>query len=234
MRRIGEHGLHYRLLRYTAPYKSDEGYRHAHKEVSDDNPFKVSFAAIAQNEDVLDKAEEAHNEMEPEERHSVMGELLGFPECCREFFIETFLNEQKVDPMYEVACNSGNAELIDGNRDEVNIVDPEPWCNPLWRYFGYKFVTHIPCSFDCAGSIDIAKHRGEIMNQQGMADEANALFNWLSLPMEWSGNKRQARIANEHLLAGAPTTCYWTNKRVVYDGGHGSESISLPDAPTGN
>jgi hypothetical protein len=217
IRRVGENNLHYRDIRYTEPYN---GFSHKHFPTSKDDPTRITYAAISTNPDVADKFEEAELELSGEDKHEAVGELLGFPECCREKFGDIWVNEGQIDPIYEISCNSDNAEMIDGDAENVLIKDPEPWANVMNRYFGWAFITHLPCSWNCEKSHKIAKARGEIMKDAGYEDAANALYHWLSLPGVWTGHNGIAHFRNEHMIGAAGTSTYWNKKRIVWGEEH--------------
>ncbi len=220
--RVGKHGLHYRQIRFSRPY---EGYSHKFIPANRDDPERLSYSVISQNEDIADKIKEIELEGEGGERHRQIGEFLGFPDCCLDHFNDVWLDQGRIDPIYEIACNSGNAEAIDGDRNQIRIVDPDPWSNIIWRYFGWSYITHLPCSFDCEKSHEIAQVRGEIMAENGYRDAANALHTWLNEPHVWSGYKSLARVANGHFLGSSQTSAYWNKKRVVWGEEHPSESV---------
>lgn len=160
-----------------------------------------------------------------EDSHRELGRLFGIPECCIEFYIEQAVKEDRIDPLYEVACNTEDVEMIDGDPTQLRVVDPEPWNNVLWRYFGWSYINHIPCSFDCEESKEIAKARGNIMAENGYRVSANALFEWLQKPMTWASLKSLAHIKNENVTSSAQSSCYWDEKYIVWGEEHDPESV---------
>lgn len=72
--------------------------------------------------------------------HYKFGRLLGYPECCRNFF----------------------AEHNDWNRDNTlyqsyrRTRTPSYLCNSLLKHGGLSYAVHMPCSFDCPESMSIA------------------------------------------------------------------------------
>lgn len=213
LKRVGEHGLHYRDIRYTEPY---EGYSHKHFPTDVNDPNRLTYAVVAENADVADKIEEAELNFTGYKKHNTIGEFLDFPECCREFFVKHWSNEGHVDPMYEVSCNTPSAEPIDGDPQNVHIKDPNPWVNAMYRYWGLCFLTHIPCSWECEKSAEVARHRGEIMSENGYKDGANALYNWLNEPMVWTGKNGLAHVKNQYMIGSSGTSSYWDKKRLVW------------------
>jgi len=103
-----------------------------------------------------------------------IGELLGFPKCCRTFFTKYWSDEQFLDtswPMYE--------------ESEQNAEGP-PECNVLLRWAGLRFVQHLPHSFQCEESVKIGRQFAQLGNVLGYHDEVAWLYEMLSWPVEWS------------------------------------------------
>lgn len=212
LKRVGKHGLAYRDIRYTAPY---EGFAHKFHDTNKSDPERITYAVIAENEDVADKFHEAETEIGGDERHDIVGDFLNFPDCCREYFNKEWNpTEGDVDPMWEVAKNTDSAERVDENT--IRITGVEPYANVLWRYWGLSFITHIPCSFDCPHSQEVGKARGEIMAENGYADEANALYNWLNTPFQWSGYSAIAHIRNEYMIGSTGTSEYPNEREIIW------------------
>jgi len=214
MRRIGEEGLHFRPIRYVEPYN---GFAHSHPSTTKSDPNRITYAAISENPDVADAMEEAELELTGAEKHEAVGELLGFPTCCTKHFNDIWLSEEIYDPMYEISCNSNEAEVVDGNEESVILPDVNPGANILWKYFGWSFITHIPCSWSCEESIDIARERYRIMTEGPYGDVADLLVKWLSEPAEWSGYHGIATVKNRHIIGVSGTSDYWSKKTVYWN-----------------
>lgn len=219
LNRVGKHSLAYRDIRYTEPY---EGFSHKFYPTSIHDTERITYAVVAENEDIADKFYEAETEMGNVEKHDAVGKFLNFPKCCREFFQRVWVEEEHIDPIYEISCNSSNAKTINGNRQNILVEDPEPWNNIMYRYFDWTYLTHLPCSWDCRHSKEVAQNRGEIMTENGYRDAANNLHTWLSEPMVWTGNKALAHIRNAHMIGTTGTSTYWNEKRIVWGEEHKS------------
>lgn len=218
LRRLSEHDLVYRDIRYSEPY---EGFSHKFFPTTIDDPNRNTYAVIAQNADIADKFEEAELEFDPAEKHKTVGGFLGFPDCCTEHFLDAWHNKEMIDPMYETSCNTPEAIAKDGDHEDIWIDEEiEPWANILWRYFGWSFITHIPCSWSCEESLEIGKARGEIMAENGYRDEANALWKWLGSPHVWTGKNSIAHIRNRYVTGQSGTSSYWSKKRIVWKKKH--------------
>lgn len=214
LQRISEHDLHYRPIRFNRPY---DGYAHEFTPADPQDPERVTYAVIAEDPDIADKMEEAETEMQGRERHDTVGELLGFPECCRNFFYEDWVNGCR-DPMYEISCNTPSAEMVDDDPNHVHVMDPNTGTNIMWRYFGISYITHMPCSWECEESIEIARERYRIMKETGFGDEADRLNEWLEQPFVWSGYHGMAHIQNTHATCNVNSSNYLDEKRVIWRG----------------
>lgn len=217
--RVGEHGLHFKPIKYTQPFN---GFAHKHHPTTKSDPNRITYAAIAEEEKYVDQFYDAEHENHTD--HNTVGRLLGFPECCRRFFDEVWMGNgdigRKLDPMYEITCNSENVESIDGDPNQLKVVTPNPGANILWKHYGMSFLTHIPCSWDCEHSIEIARNRYRIMVENGYEEVANLMSEWLSLPAEWTGYHAIGEIRNRHMTASSKTSNYWRKKRIVWKDKH--------------
>jgi len=217
LERISDADLVYREIRYSEPY---DGFAHKFYPTDGSDPTRITYSVVARNNDIADKFKEAELDMSSHERHNTVGKFLGFPECCRDFFNNAWIDEGKTDPIYEITCNTDSAEApTDGNEDVI-VKDPSPFANIMWRYFGWSFITHMPCSWDCQKSIDVGKRRQEIMENGGFKEAANELEKWLSEPFVWTGYHRLAHIRNRHIIGETTTSNYWSKKRVVWNKEH--------------
>lgn len=213
LKRIGEHDLYYRDIRYSEPYG---GFAHEFSPTEKSNPQRITYSVISENSDIVDEMEEAENEMQGHERHDKVGELLGFPECCRNFFLEDWIDASIRDPMYEISCNTPSAEAVDGNHNHVVVKEPNDGTNIMWRYFGLSFLTHMPCSWECERSVDLARRRFRIMSENGYGDAADLIHQWISQPHTWSGLHGQAVVQNSHATSKVNSSCYLSEKKVVW------------------
>ena len=107
----------------------------------------------------------------------VVGELLGFPICCRDFFARTW-GSGELDTTHQMAESGTNGPIE---------------CNILGRWLGIRWVTHLPCSFNCKFSQQIGKAMREIMFTID-PDSATVIDEVLSWPVEWSALHSIAEI----------------------------------------
>lgn len=100
-----------------------------------------------------DKAEQA-KEAEKENDHKRLGRLLGYPECCIEFFDKEFPAESRKKNDYVLASLKNSKGFV------------FPFYNNIAaRQFDLSLISHFPCSLDCKSSISIAKRNLSIIKK---------------------------------------------------------------------
>jgi len=111
--------------------------------------------------------------------NDLQGKLLGFPQCCREFFSEAWAKGY-FDPMWQAAMNTEH-EVIGERHLRVK---GRPLANPILRYAGIRVGFHLPHAFDCRETIWIAEERMILAaNIDPILTEV--LNGLLSMPMSW-------------------------------------------------
>jgi len=128
------------------------------------------------------------NGMSPSEANGKIGELLGYPTCCREFFNKVWVRNSFLDTTWAQAVNTiGEDPLIYGNKNTFLHVAPHPWTSQLLRWLGGPRLTyHLPCSFNCQATIDGVSELRTIWYRSGMGPQFE-LSEWmLKWPIEWS------------------------------------------------
>lgn len=94
-----------------------------------------------------------------------IGRLLGYPECCRRFFAETW-GAGSVDPTWEMA-EHGDGPI------EANI---------LLRWLGVRYVPHLPCGFRCEETARLARRFRKLIP----LPERLWMDQLLAMPMLWT------------------------------------------------
>lgn len=92
-----------------------------------------------------------------------VGALLGFPECCTKFFHEVWNVQGLRDTTLAMAGTPGSARG-----------------NILGRWLGVRYVPHLPCSWACEETAQMAKTWEPLWPQQAL-DTMQALLNWPAL-----------------------------------------------------
>lgn len=124
-----------------------------------------------------------------------MGILLGFPECCRVFF-DRHQPGSNIDTTWEMA---GEVD-VSGHRE----------CNLLGRWLGVRLVSHLPCSFQCGPTLNLAKTWAALWPQRELA-WTREILSW---PVEWSAVHGIAEVKFPILKLSTRTSVY-PEKKVV-------------------
>ena len=98
------------------------------------------FVYLAKNTETAEKAKL----MEEKGNHRELGLILGYPECCCDFFVSNF-NEKSTDLTLKALENSNGYEF-------------QFYSNIAARHFDVSLLSHFPHSFECGQSIEIAKN----------------------------------------------------------------------------
>lgn len=119
----------------------------------------VVYGAISTN---LDYAKEFKNLYKNKDSvinpdHKKIGDLLGYPSCCSSFFDENFKDNK--DPIFNMASNS---DPVSKNFCyKINNLVRE---NAIHlRYFGFRVIPWVPCSYYCLESLKFAKQWTDLM-----------------------------------------------------------------------
>lgn len=133
--------------------------------------------------------------------HGKQGELLGFPICCTGFFMKNW--PEYFDPVWQSGLNTYGDQfdnitefghdaqsMIERTNDrrliELNKDHCVAYSNPILRYIGLRVGFHIPCSFNCEKTNEIANERMWGIKQKKDTETFAMLTALLSMPMEWS------------------------------------------------
>jgi len=152
---------------------SVSGFAHRFYEPKDEE-FML-YGVISRNIRSARAFREAHKRSD----HDRIGFLLGYPECCRSFFLATFPGGE-LDPIWMAGSGGLRPEL-----------------NQFLRYFGPRIIPFFPCSYSCEEALGVAEIFLNIMRE---IDRRNAdlILDLLSMPAYWSMNKSIIQVT--HLL----------------------------------
>jgi hypothetical protein len=132
------------------------------------------YIYISKDKELCEKA----RQYDAEENNIKLGELLGFPKCCTEFFDKNH--------------NFGNPDII---RDITQNTDFEYeneatpfYINYVARYFGYSIISHFPCSWKCQASISLAKKYLECISEY-FPEQGKEFVGMLKKPVLYSDEK---------------------------------------------
>ncbi|MDX1493429.1 MAG: methyltransferase domain-containing protein [Longimicrobiales bacterium] len=129
------------------------------------------------------------------------GKLLGYPQCCRRFFEETW--GTYLDTTWQMAERGGT---VDGRTATVE----GSLASVMLRWVGVRLVQHLPCSFSCDYSKRIAEDMLRLARDRfpGAARHAEEMLEW---DTEWSALHGIAIIRTPAFRVAARTG--WTAER---------------------
>ena len=139
-----------------------------------------------------------------------IGDLLGYPACCRAFFRNVFVERGLTNVIWPMAAQTSPRAAEDGL---VEVSGP-PELNPFWHHTGVRLTPHHPCRFDCGESAALAKAFCDTGRKHGHGTSIDIALEILRWPVEWSSLHGIAEIRTPILKTTANTDA--TNvKRVV-------------------
>lgn len=100
-----------------------------------------------------------------------VGELLGYPACCRIFFRRVWRTLALVDTTWEMSDDG---------------TDGPPEANPLLRWLGVRVAPHLPCGFRCSETVDFARSLVALGRRLKFDAEMDTALEMLTWPVEWS------------------------------------------------
>lgn len=109
-----------------------------------------------------------------------IGRLLGFPDCCQQFFQQVWVEDGCVDTTWQMATNTHLPE------NRMVEVTSSPYANILWRWMGVRPVPHLPCSFHCEHTIHFGQQLVQLGRDEGFTQEMDWLMEILNWSAEWS------------------------------------------------
>lgn len=136
------------------------------------------------------------------------GVLLGYGECCARFFVDIWLKGYH-DPIWQAALNS----QIVGQVPYRVRVKPHPLSNPMLRFAGVRAGFHIPCSFNCEGTIKISEERFALAKEFN-SELVEKMEKLLRMPMSWDCYHGVAMIRTPIFYLIVPS-CASVNRYVV-------------------
>lgn len=147
--------------------------------------------------------------------HDKLGELFGYPACCRHFFAEIWERQRLVDTTWPMAENSATSRRLGPSMIEL---DQCPDTNLLLRWLGLRPVFHLPCAFDCAATIAGATALRELASELGESEALTTLDTILCWPVQWSALHGIAEIETPVVRITARTDATPTTYKVRLTG----------------
>lgn len=109
--------------------------------------------------------------------HETVGDLLGYPICCRRLYAVTVAESRLVDPTLAIVARSGVAHVKTRGPLQNNV---------LWACLGVRALPHRPCRFDCEASAEMGESLLRLGDRIGFAEETDWIREILSWPVRWS------------------------------------------------
>lgn len=114
--------------------------------------------------------------LEDKNDDKAIGELLGYPKCCIDFFMDNKEKQQKIQNDY----------ILPALNNSEGFKFPF-YTNYAIRYFDITLLSHFPHSFHCEGSIAIAKTNFKIIKKYS-EELANKFETMLKNPVLYTEN----------------------------------------------
>jgi hypothetical protein len=120
--------------------------------------------------------------------------LLGAPDCCMRLLKDLESNGQLADPVWPISRNTIDAVYSNVGSTTLDI-DTSPYqSNIFLRWLDLHMVLHLPCSFSCHATIQMANHLEQAARELEFNKEMDWLSEILSWPVEWSTHGAVSRI----------------------------------------
>jgi Methionine biosynthesis protein MetW len=161
----------------------------------------------------------------------LIGKLLGFPDCCREFFQQVWVKQSCVDTSWQMACNTLKpTEITEDTR--LIKVKGSPYNNILWRWMGIRLVPHLPCGFDCQHTTSFGKKLMQVGLSAGYEQEMDWLLQILNWSVEWSALHGIAEIKTPILKVSTMTDAtpykYTVQRQGETETDEGARGLNFP------
>jgi hypothetical protein len=128
-----ENNLHLVKSRFKIIFNDKSNYSNSGLKIPENDPRQGYYFTYFSKEE---KKALLASYYETTSNHQELGKILGYPQCCINFFCEKF-NENKT-----------NLELLPTNS----------WTNLSQREHDIVLLSHFPCHSDCQDSIQLAKN----------------------------------------------------------------------------
>ncbi len=181
-------------LVYTPILKSGcyEGFAHKHKPVVPGEPF-YWYGSLTQTYEDGQKFKKAENEG----NHKTIGSLLGYPECCSEYFTKNF--PINYDPIW---------------LDKEGKVTGYPECNQMLRYFGIRITSHLSCSPTCEATKKIGQIWLKVM--KGIdKDVTETLYDLLATKLTWNSYHGVVQVETPYFIGLTQTFPLLEKARII-------------------
>ena len=143
------------------------GYSNMAVKVNSDSNFKGDFLVyVAKDKETAEKAKQ----YERSNDYKNLGLMLGYPECCCDFFKENFNEQSKKDNDYVIPALTNSKGIVFPYEN-----------NTMGRYFDYGLISHFPCSYNCQKSREIGQKHLEVIKKHSQQTADDTLKNLKSV-----------------------------------------------------
>jgi hypothetical protein len=190
MEKIRKDGLIFTPLRKSGYY---QGFAHFHHPVNPGEPF-FWYGCLTKTQ----KDAEIFKEADRKGDHKTIGKMLGYPECCTDYFSKIF--PINYDPIWV---------------DLKGEVEGYPEANQLLRYFGPRITSHLSCSPTCKVTKEIGEVWFKVMKS---IDEklANEMYELLAGPITWNSYHGVVQVETPYFVGLTHTFPYLEKPRIIY------------------
>jgi len=188
---LRDHKLDFYPTNKSAIY---QGFSHKHRDIKPNEPW-ILYGGAARRDDAEAGKLFTKASTGKLTDHTVIGELLGYPSCCIDFFNTTWAKDS-IDPMFEAALNTEGVQVEDYGNGRKAIVECHPYCNNMLRYFGIRITPHLPHSLQCEKTIEMGHRWIEVMKDID-SKAADWAIEIMSMPLIWNCYKGVAVIDND-------------------------------------
>lgn len=181
---ITRDGLYWIPIQRVGKY---QGFAHYHPPVKDINNSTVYgvLASKLSDAELFKNASRMGN-------HNIIGQLLGYPECCIEFFNKVW-KQGYYDPLFNIALNTNQRK----EKDNIIEVNPQLATNQFLRYWGVRLTTHFPCSYHCEETVKVGKMWFNLINKIDK-EVSEWMIELLTTPFEWSVYRGIAEVKHKY------------------------------------
>lgn len=160
--------------------QSHEGYDHKFYMQSTIEPNTTIYGVAALNYEDAKIFKDAHL-LPNGTDHKLVGQLLGYPDCCIDWFLSKWLKISS-EPMFLLAQNTEDSTLINENTVQIS---GHPYLNILLRAFGFRICSFYPHSMKCESAKDFCQHWFNIMKEYE-PEATQQLLELLNEKMTWT------------------------------------------------
>lgn len=150
----------------------------------------------------------------------LIGRGLGYPHCCAKFFCDVWYDNSGQDTTWQQAVNTHNYF----GPDKIITLGPETpiWASNLLRWVGHKLISHLPCSFHCSETKDIALKNIGVATQHGFGNQYHTMCQMLDWEISWTAQYGIATIETPDFIINTITDITTDKYTVIKQGNKNS------------